>query len=111
MTKIITEKNMFTRNGFQVVTTEKFVEDSPIKMTPQILIGKKLTKIHNLKKDRADLLKLIQHEQLLALTTDDDYKSRQLTEHVSTILVWDLKHIDQEIHALNVEIEQLRHRI
>ncbi len=104
------ERNVYSGNQLKVETYQKVVPDTTIRITPAMMIHRRQVKIYSLKKEREQTFKLIQYYQKLALTTDDDIKSRQTTEYVDTILRIDLNRIDREIRALNKEIEEIRNR-
>jgi hypothetical protein len=113
MTKtIVTETNYLSRNNqFKVVTNVRVVEDSGIRMTPQMMIHKKEVAHYGLQKEKLKTLKFIQHYQLIALKTDDDIESRQKQEYVSMILVPKLHRIEREMKVLEIQIEKLRARL
>lgn len=107
---ITKERNVYPGGHLKVETYQKVVPDKTIRITPAMMIHKRQVKIYSLKKEREHTFKLIQYYQKLALTTDDEVKSRQTAEYVDTILRIDLKRLDREIKALYKEIEQIKNR-
>lgn len=112
MTKtIITETNQFNRSGFAVVTNIRTVDDPGIRMTPRIMLSRKLKERYKIEKLRDKSFKLIQYYQLLALKSDDHIEVRQALEYVEMILVPELRRHERDIVALTKQIEKLRAQV
>ncbi len=108
---VITETNLVTRHGFQVITTTRLVPDSGIRMTVPLQIKKKRDKISQFAKQRDLTFRLIQQHQLLALTVESDYKAREALEYIDMILKPKMFKINQEITALEHQIKKLEARL
>lgn len=112
-TKIVTtETNYLARNNqFKVIVNTRTVEDPGIRMSPQVLIGRKQVEWAKLERQKKATFKLIQYHQLLALETDDHIEARQSLEYVDMILIPQLHRIERDITAVRLQIDKLRARM
>ena len=106
-----TETNQFNRSGFTVVTNIKTVDDPGIRMTPRIMLSRKLNERYKIQKLRDKVFHEIQRTQKLAIESDDFIEARQALEFVGMILIPELHRHERDIAALTRQIEKLRAQV